>query len=185
MRNIKEEQQCADLFVIPQGYEVLRAAAPPTMRGDPGKAIPTLPWGVLKQPRDAIIDLRARSFEGSKNLMLSKSADMTCARPARNNFAAFPKYIPHVNLGSKRYGCHRASSASFRTPRGVTAESRERSKGMTNKLTTVLSGEKLRRSSQARDSEELRCSLCRERFEFNLPEIEGFGGILEACDNGP
>ena|SRR5205807_4184086 len=137
MRNIKEEQQCADLFVIPQGYEVLRAAPPPTVRGDPGKAIPTLPWGVLKQPRDAIIDLRARSFEGSKNLMLSKSADMTCARPARNNFAAFPKYIPHVNLGSKRYGCHRASSASFRTPRGVTAESRERSKGMTNKLTTV------------------------------------------------
>ncbi|PYX80245.1 MAG: hypothetical protein DMG70_24730 [Acidobacteria bacterium] len=101
MRNIKEEQQCADLFVIPQGYEVLRAAPPPTVRGDPGKAIPTLPWGVLKQPRDAIIDLRARSFEGSKNLMLSKSADMTCARPARTNFAAFPKYIPHVNLGSK------------------------------------------------------------------------------------
>src|SRR5437588_5030959 len=40
---------------------------------------------------------------------------------------------------------------------------------------SVLSGEKLTRSSQARDSEELRCSLCRERFEFNWPEIEGFG----------
>src|SRR5437016_3547991 len=40
----------------------------------------------------------------------------------------------------------------------------------------VLSGEKLTRSSQACDSEELRCSLRRERFEFNLPEIKGFGG---------
>jgi len=50
---------------------------------------------------------------------------------------------------------------------------------------SVLSGEKLTRSSQACDSEELRCSLRRERFEFNLPEIKGFGGILEACDNGP